>query len=66
MQIIAAAEAALGAKVPYTVGPRRAGDPPSLVADASKLKAALGWSTKHSDLDTIVRTAARWQRERTY
>jgi UDP-glucose-4-epimerase GalE len=66
MQIIAAAEAALGVKVPYTVGPRRAGDPPSLVADASRLKAAFGWSPRHSDLDTIIRTAARWQRERTY
>ena len=66
MQIIAAAEAALGKKVPYSVGPRRPGDPPSLVADASRLKAAVGWSPKHSDLDTIIRTAARWQRERPY
>jgi UDP-glucose 4-epimerase/UDP-arabinose 4-epimerase len=66
MQIIAAAEAVLGVKVPYSVGPRRAGDPPSLVADASRLKAAFGWSAQHSDLQTIIRTAARWQRERTY
>jgi UDP-glucose 4-epimerase/UDP-arabinose 4-epimerase len=66
MQIIAAAEAALGAKVPYSVGPRRAGDPPSLVADASRLKAAFGWTARYSDLDTIIRTAARWQRERPY
>jgi UDP-glucose 4-epimerase/UDP-arabinose 4-epimerase len=66
MQIIAAAEEALGRKVPYSVGPRRAGDPPSLVADSSKLKAAFGWRPKHSDLKTIISTAARWQRERTY
>ena len=66
MQIIAAAETALGKTVPYSVGPRRAGDPPSLVADASRLKAAFGWSPKHSDLETIIRTAARWQRERPY
>jgi UDP-glucose 4-epimerase/UDP-arabinose 4-epimerase len=66
MQIIAAAEATLGVKVPYTVGPRRAGDPPSLVADVSKLKAAFGWTPRHSDLETILRTAARWQRERLY
>jgi UDP-glucose 4-epimerase/UDP-arabinose 4-epimerase len=66
MQIIAAAEAALGAKVPYSIGPRRAGDPPSLVADASKLKAAFGWKAQHSDLQTIILTAARWQRERPY
>jgi UDP-glucose 4-epimerase len=48
------------------VGPRRAGDPPSLVADASRLKAAFGWTARHSDLDTIIRSAARWQRERPY
>jgi UDP-glucose-4-epimerase GalE len=66
MQIIAAAEAALGVKVPYSVGPRRGGDPPSLVADASKLKTAFGWTPRHSDLATILRTAARWQRERPY
>jgi UDP-glucose 4-epimerase/UDP-arabinose 4-epimerase len=66
MQIIAAAEAGLGRKVPYTVGPRRPGDPPSLVADSSRLKAAFGWTPRHSDLQTIIRTAARWQRERPY
>jgi UDP-glucose-4-epimerase GalE len=66
LQIIEAAERALGAKVPYSVGPRRAGDPPSLVADSSRLKAMLGWAPQHSDLDTIIRTAARWQRERPY
>ncbi len=66
MQIIAAAEKALGQKVPYAVGPRRAGDPPSLVADASRLKAAFGWAPTHSDLETIIATAARWQRERSY
>ncbi len=66
MQIIAAAEKVLGMKVPYSVGPRRAGDPPSLVADASRLKQAFGWRAKYSDLETIIRTAARWQRERPY
>jgi UDP-glucose 4-epimerase/UDP-arabinose 4-epimerase len=66
MQIIAAAEEALGQKVPYTVGPRRAGDPPSLVADASRLKADFRWRPQHSDLKTMIATAARWQRERPY
>src|ERR1700761_742811 len=66
LQIIAAAEEVLGRKVPYTVGPRRAGDPPSLVADSSKLKTAFGWTPRHSDLQTIIATAARWQRERPY
>jgi UDP-glucose 4-epimerase/UDP-arabinose 4-epimerase len=66
MQILDAAERVLGKKVPYAVGKRRAGDPSSLVADSSLLKAAFGWTPRHSDLDTIIATAARWQRERTY
>ncbi len=66
MQILDAAERVMGQKVPYAVGPRRAGDPPSLVADSSRLKAAFGWSPTHSDLDTIIRTAAHWQKERSY
>ncbi len=65
-QVIEAAERVLGAKVPHSIGPRRAGDPPSLVADSSRLKAAFGWEPRRSDLDTIIRTAARWQQERPY
>jgi UDP-glucose 4-epimerase/UDP-arabinose 4-epimerase len=63
-QMIAAAERVLGVPVPRTVGPRRPGDPPSLVADSSLLKARLGWTPKCSDLDSIIRDAALWQRTR--
>jgi len=66
LQIIAAAERALGRPVPHTFGPRRAGDPPSLVADSRRLREAFGWAPKHSDLETIISTAARWQNERPY
>ena len=38
------------------VQPRRAGDPPSLAADVSSIKNALGWSAKH-DLHDIVQSA---------
>jgi UDP-glucose 4-epimerase/UDP-arabinose 4-epimerase len=66
LQIIAAAEKALQRSVPNQDGPRRPGDPPVLVADSSRLKAAFDWTPQHSDIETIIRTAARWQRERTY
>jgi len=36
---------------------RREGDPPSLVADSTRLRQSLGWSPQHSDLKTIVKTA---------
>lgn len=66
MQMIEAAERTLGLKVPYEVGPRRAGDPPSLVADSRQIKALLGWKPVCSDLDSLIRDAARWQRNPLY
>jgi UDP-glucose-4-epimerase GalE len=60
-EVLQAVEAVTGRKVPYTVGPRRAGDPPELVADSKKLREMLGWSPKYSDLRDIVRTA--WEFE---
>jgi UDP-glucose 4-epimerase/UDP-arabinose 4-epimerase len=65
-QVIEAAERVMGAPVPRSVGPRRAGDPPSLVADASLIRKRLGWTARCSDLDAIIRDAARWQRERAW
>lgn len=61
MDVIAAVEAALGRPVPHTLGPRRAGDPASLVADAAKARAALAWTPRASSLANIVETAARWR-----
>ena len=52
-----AVEQAVGKKIPYTVGPRRAGDPPELVANSDKLQRTLGWKPKYTDLRDIVRTA---------
>lgn len=65
-QVIQTAELVLQRPVPWSLGPRRAGDPPSLVAASGQLKSELGWMPRYSDLETIVRTAARWQKERTY
>jgi UDP-glucose 4-epimerase len=56
-EVLQAVEQVTGKKVPYRFGPRREGDPPSLVADSTRLRQALGWSPRHSDLQTIVKTA---------
>ena len=61
-EVIAAAEAATGCKVPAQAAPRRPGDPPALVADPSLAAEILGWRAQHSDLDTIIRTALSWQK----
>lgn len=46
------------------VGPRRPGDPPTLVASAEKARRELGWSPTDSTIDFIVETAMAWQKRR--
>ncbi len=43
--------------------PRRAGDPPALVADSSRIRKVLGWKARFDDLDRIVEDAWRWERK---
>jgi UDP-glucose 4-epimerase len=43
--------------------PRRAGDPPRLIARAERLQQRLNWHPQHDDLDFIVRTALLWERK---
>ena len=42
---------------------RRAGDPPVLVADSSKLKEALHWEPKYDSLEYIIKTAWEWEKK---
>ena len=43
--------------------PRRAGDPPMLVARADKVRKLLKWTPRHDDLEFIVRTSLEWERK---
>lgn len=61
MEIIKAAESELGLAVPYNLEPRRAGDPPVLVADSSRAERELGWTRSHSSIKQILQTAWRWE-----
>ena len=56
-EVLNAVEAVTGRKVPHTVGPRRPGDPPVLVANADKLRKAVGWEPQYVDLKDTVATA---------
>jgi UDP-glucose-4-epimerase GalE len=56
-EVVSSVERVTGKKVPFTMGPRREGDPPSLVADSTKLQTTLGWKPKRADLDRIVSDA---------
>jgi UDP-glucose 4-epimerase/UDP-arabinose 4-epimerase len=65
-EVVDAVGRAIGKPVPYSVGARRAGDPPSLVADPGRAKALLGWSARRSGLDQIVADALRWETRPAY
>jgi UDP-glucose-4-epimerase GalE len=61
-EVLGAAEAVTGRRVPHLMGPRRAGDPPVLVADASRASEILGWRPTRPGLDEMVGTAWAWRR----
>jgi len=61
-EVLAAAEAATGLPVPHRVGPRRAGDPPVLVAAAERAREVLCWEPAQRDLTSIVASAWTWRR----
>ena len=60
MELADAVSRVAGKPVPRVIAGRRPGDPPSLVASAEKAASLLGWTPKHSDLDTILATAWAW------
>jgi UDP-glucose 4-epimerase/UDP-arabinose 4-epimerase len=64
--VVRAVARAVGHSVPHSVGPRRGGDPPSLVADPSRARELLGWRATRSSLDQIVVDALRWERTPSY
>jgi UDP-glucose-4-epimerase GalE len=64
LEMLRGVEEATGQKPPYTIGPRREGDPPALVANADKLRCALGWEPRYTDLRDIISTAWEFERKR--
>ena len=59
-EVIDMARAVSGRDIVVRDAPRRAGDPPALVADATRAAEALQWQPRHSSLRNIVETAWRW------
>ena len=49
-----------GRPVPFDRAPRRAGDPPELVADPSRARDVLGWTPRYADLPSMVQHAWNW------
>ena len=61
MEIVKTVECVSGTPTRYTLGERRAGDPPRLVASYDLAAEHLGWRPRHSDLKPMLRTAFAWE-----
>ena len=64
MEVLRAVEEVTGRKVPYNLGPRRDGDPATLVADSTKLQRTLKWTPRRSHIKAIVQDAWAFEQKR--
>jgi len=60
LEVLRAAESVVGHPIDYEFGPRRAGDPPVLVASNGRARGVLGWQPRRS-LEDMIGSAWRWQ-----
>jgi UDP-glucose 4-epimerase len=61
-EVLSSVEKIAGLKLDVRDEPRRAGDPPSLVAKCDKVREVLKWQPRLDDIDTIVRTSLEWEK----
>lgn len=59
-EIADAVERLTGRPVRRKIGPRRPGDPDTLIASSDRARHILGWRPQYSDIDTIIQDAYRW------
>jgi UDP-glucose 4-epimerase len=65
-EVLAMVEAVSGQRLNILEVPRRAGDPPSLIAKAERIRTVLGWSPRYDDLRAIVESSFRWEKSPGY
>ncbi len=61
-EVVAAARVITGRPIPVKIGPRRPGDPATLVAASDKIRRELGWEPRFADLPGIIASAWDWHR----
>ena len=61
LEVLRAAEAIVGRTIPHRIGPRRPGDPPILVASATRAADVLHWRPQRPSLEEMVRSARAWR-----
>ncbi|WP_394270932.1 UDP-glucose 4-epimerase GalE [Qipengyuania sp.] len=62
LEVLDAVDRVTGQTIARSFEPRRAGDPPELVSDPSRLRQALPWQPRHDDLDRIIADALQWEK----
>ncbi|WP_446655554.1 UDP-glucose 4-epimerase GalE [Blastomonas sp.] len=62
LEVLDAVDRVTNRKIVRLLSDRRAGDPASLTADSSAIRARFGWVPRYDDLDTIVTHALAWER----
>jgi UDP-glucose 4-epimerase len=63
LEVLDALDRQLNEPIRREMKPRRAGDPPALVAGNARLLKALAWTPRFNDIETIVRDALEWERK---
>ena len=62
-EVLASVERVAGKALPIHEMPRRAGDPPILIARCERIREVLGWTPRLDDLDGIVTSSLQWERK---
>jgi len=62
LQVMRQVMSTTGKEFPISWRPRRAGDPPELVANPAKARTIFGWQARHSSLDEIIESSWKWHR----
>ena len=62
-EILNAIEKTTGRKVPFREAERRPGDPPILIADATRFRDNFGWTPEHSEMESIIQSAWLWMQK---
>jgi len=63
LEVLDALDRQLNEPIRREMKPRRAGDPPALVAGNARLLKTLAWTPRFNDIETIVRDALEWERK---
>ncbi len=62
-EVIEAARKVTGHPIPAVEEPRRAGDPPIMIGDSSRIRSELGWEPRYPTLEDIIGSAWKWHQE---